>query len=72
MISPSRTPKKTISYSLDRPLTEAVIYATLAFRRVYGGSLSRTLLKEAAIGLIYATAAGVGFVVMIYWVAIVA
>jgi hypothetical protein len=48
------------------------IYATLAFRRVYGGSVSRTLLKEAAIGLIYATAAGVGFVVMIYWVAIVA
>jgi hypothetical protein len=48
------------------------IYATLAFRRVYGGSVGRTLLKEAAIGLIYATAAGVGFVVMIYWVAIVA
>ena len=47
------------------------IYATLAFRRVYGGSLSRTLVKEVAIGAIYCVAAGVGFTAMIYWVAIV-
>lgn len=46
------------------------IYATLAFRRVYGGSLVRTLLKEMAIGAIYCVAAGVGFVVMIYWVSL--
>ena len=48
------------------------IYATIAFRRVYGGSLSRTLVKEVAIGVIYSVAAGVGFVAMIYWVSIVA
>jgi hypothetical protein len=48
------------------------IYATIAFRRVYGGSLSRTLAKEVAIGVIYSVAAGVGFVAMIYWVSIVA
>ena len=48
------------------------IYATLAFRRVYGGSLSRTLLKEVAIGMIYSAAAAVGFIVMIYWVSIAA
>jgi hypothetical protein len=46
------------------------IYATIAFRRVYGGSLSRTLAKEVAIGVIYSVAAGVGFVAMIYWVSI--
>jgi hypothetical protein len=48
------------------------IYATIAFRRVYGGSLRRTLAKEVAIGVIYSVAAGVGFVAMIYWVSIVA
>lgn len=46
------------------------IYATLAFRRVYGGSLGRTLLKELAIGAIYTVATGVGFLIMIYWVSI--
>ena len=46
------------------------IYATMALRRVYGGSLSRTLAKEVAIGVIYSVAAGVGFVAMIYWVSI--
>ena len=48
------------------------IYATLAFRRVYGGSLARTLMKEVAIGAIYAVTAVVAFVVMIYWVSIAA
>ncbi|HMG70038.1 MAG TPA: DUF3667 domain-containing protein [Gemmatimonadaceae bacterium] len=48
------------------------VYATLAFRRVYGGSLSRTLMKELAIGAIYCVAAGIGFMVMIYWVSIAA
>jgi hypothetical protein len=46
------------------------IYATLAFRRVYGGSLGRTLIKEFAIGLIYAGITVVAFIVMIYWVSI--
>jgi hypothetical protein len=48
------------------------IYATMAFRRVYGGSLGRTLAKEVAIGVIYSVAAAAGFIVMIYWVSVVA
>jgi hypothetical protein len=46
------------------------VYATVAFRRVYGGSLARTLAKELAIGLIYAGVAAAAFVIMIYWVSI--
>jgi hypothetical protein len=46
------------------------VYATLAFRRVYGGTLVRTLAKELAIGTIYALVAGAGFVIMIYWVSV--
>jgi hypothetical protein len=46
------------------------IYATLAFRRLYGGSLVRTLVKESGIGAIYAVAAGMGFLILIYWVSI--
>jgi hypothetical protein len=46
------------------------IYATLAFRRVYGGSLARTLMKEVAIAAIYALTAAVGFITMIYWVSV--
>jgi hypothetical protein len=70
-----------LKYTRVAPLADAAdlvafiwipIYATLALRRAYGGSLSRTLLKEVAIGVIYATTAAVGFIVMIYWVAIVA
>ena len=45
-------------------------YATLAFRRVYGGSLGRTIIKEVAIGLIYSVVSFVAFMVMIYWVSI--
>ena len=48
------------------------IYATVAFRRVYGGSLGRTLMKAVGILAIYAVAAGAGFGVMIYWVSIFA
>jgi hypothetical protein len=48
------------------------IYTTLAFRRVYGDSLTRTLVKEVGIGTIYAITAGAAFVTMIYLVAIVA
>jgi hypothetical protein len=46
------------------------IYATLAFRRVYGGSLARTLLKEVAIAAIYALTAAGGFITTIYWVSV--
>jgi hypothetical protein len=46
------------------------IYATLAFRRLYGGSLIRTLVKETGIGAIYAVAAGMAFLILIYWVSI--
>ena len=48
------------------------IYATLAFRRVYGGSIGRTLIKEVGIAALYAVVTGLAFVVMIYWVAIAA
>jgi hypothetical protein len=47
-----------------------LVYATLAFRRVYGGSLAQTVAKELGIGAIYAVVSGVAFVVMIYWVSI--
>lgn len=47
-------------------------YATLAFRRVYGGSVGLTILKELAIGVIYAAVSTVAFVIMIYWVSIAA
>jgi hypothetical protein len=46
------------------------IYATLAFRRVYGGSLVRTLVKEVAIAAIYALTAAGGFITMVYWVSV--
>ncbi len=46
------------------------VYATLAFRRVYGGSLARTIAKELGIGAIYAIISGVAFIVMIYWVSV--
>lgn len=48
------------------------VYATLAFRRVYGGSLALTLAKEVAIGSIYAFATLVAFIGTIYWVSIMA
>jgi hypothetical protein len=46
------------------------IYATMAFRRAYGGSLVVTLVKEASVGVIYAATAFVGFVALIYWVSV--
>jgi hypothetical protein len=45
-------------------------YATLAFRRVYGGSLGRTIIKEVAIGLLYGVISVAAFIVMIYWVSV--
>ena len=46
------------------------VYATLAFRGAYGGSITRTLAKEAAIGAIYAATTAVAFVTMIYWISL--
>lgn len=46
------------------------IYATLALRRVYGGSLVATLLKEVAIATIYCSLTAVAFIGMIYLVSI--
>jgi uncharacterized protein DUF3667 len=45
------------------------IYATLAFRRAYGGSLVRTLVKESAIGAIYAVVTFAAFILTVAWVA---
>ena len=49
-----------------------LVYATLAFRRVYGGSLGKTIAKELGIGAIYTVISGIAFVLMIYWVSIAA
>ena len=46
------------------------VYATLAFRRVYGGSVVRTLVKEAAIGAIYGVTSFAAFIATLYWVSI--
>jgi Protein of unknown function (DUF3667) len=46
------------------------LYATLAFRRVYGGSIVRTLVKESGIAAIYLVAWITAFVLMLYWVSI--
>src|SRR5262249_17431859 len=40
-------------------------YSTLAFRRVYGGSIAKTLAKEVGIGMIYSSVAGIAFFVML-------
>ena len=45
-------------------------YATLAFRRVYGGSLVGTMAKEVAIAVIYLIISFAAFVGMLYWVSI--
>jgi hypothetical protein len=45
-------------------------YATLAFRRVYGGGVIKTLFKEAGIWAIYLCIAGAAFLATIYWVAV--
>lgn len=46
------------------------IYATLSFRRVYGGSLVATLAKEVGIGVLYGVVSLVGFIVTIYLVSL--
>jgi hypothetical protein len=46
------------------------VYATIAFRRTYGGSVVGTLVKEMAIGAIYGVAALIGLMLTIYFVAV--
>ena len=46
------------------------VYATLALRNNYGGSLAMTLTKELAIAAIYFATGAVGFITMIYWVSL--
>lgn len=45
-------------------------YATVAFRRAYGGSIARTLTKEVGIGVIYGVTSILGFISMVYWVSL--
>jgi hypothetical protein len=46
------------------------VYTTIAFRRTYGGSMTRTLAKEACIGTLYIFASGIALLGAIYWVAL--
>ena len=46
------------------------VYAVVALRRVYGGSLARTLAKGIAIAGMYAVTGMVGFALVVYWVSI--
>lgn len=46
------------------------IYATLALRRAYGGSVMRTVAKEIGIASIYSVVSIVAFLLTIYWVAL--
>lgn len=47
-------------------LLSVATYATLAFRRVYGGTWVGTIVKEAGIGLLYTLVTVVAFVGMIF------
>jgi len=49
-----------------------IVYATLAFRRTYGGSLGATIAKEIGIGFVYFWAGVAALLVTIYWVALFA
>ncbi len=46
------------------------VYATRAFRQVYGSSLSSTLFKEVGIAVIYAVFSLVALILTLYWVSI--
>ena len=42
------------------------VYATVAFRRAYGGSLMMTLTKEAGIGVLYLATTFIGLITTVY------
>ena len=46
------------------------VYSTMAFRRVYGGSLVRTLVKEGTIAGVYAFVSFIALLVVVYWVSV--
>jgi ABC-type proline/glycine betaine transport system permease subunit len=46
------------------------VYATIAFKRTYGGSIVATLTKEVAIGTLYLFASAAALLAMVYWVAL--
>ncbi|MBA3657678.1 MAG: DUF3667 domain-containing protein [Gemmatimonadaceae bacterium] len=46
------------------------VYATIAFRRVYGGTLAGTLVKEIGIGFIYFVLSVTAMLGLVYWVSI--
>ena len=46
------------------------VYATLAFRRVYGGSVIGTLANEIGIGLIYFVLSVIAMLGLVYWVSV--
>ncbi|HSQ28573.1 MAG TPA: DUF3667 domain-containing protein [Gemmatimonadaceae bacterium] len=46
------------------------VYATLAFRRTYGGGTSATIAREIGIGAIYGVAALIAYLLTIYFVAL--
>jgi hypothetical protein len=46
------------------------VYATLAYRRAYGGSVAKTIAKEIGIGAIYLVVAGGALLGAIEWVAV--
>jgi len=51
-------------------MASAPVYATLAFRNTYGGSLARTLAKEVGIAAIYAVTAAAALIVTVYVVSV--
>jgi hypothetical protein len=46
------------------------VYATMAFRRVYGGGWAGTLAKEAGIGILYLLVSIVAMLGLVYWVSV--
>lgn len=65
----TRSPVIVISASII-VLATIPVYATVAFRRVYGGSLVRTLLKEVGIAAIYGVTWLAALIGLAYWVAV--
>lgn len=45
-------------------------YASMSFRRLYGGSMAGTIAKEIGIGVLYLFASFIALLVTIYWVAL--
>ena len=46
------------------------VYGTLAFMRVYGGSLASTLIRELGIAALYSVTAVVALMLTLYWVSV--